>query len=250
MKLKQFVVTCSMGKRLIGKGMAGHPAIRDVLKKGTLVIVAGTTNGYVAEEILAATGQADGFTRVGFRRGVTVPPGAAAPAADFPGDVVLTDGVWRKGKEISDVADELRTGDVVLKGANALSVDGSRAAVLIGHPQAGTIGLALPAVFGRRVRLIIPVGLEKRICDDLDEIAAEINDPAAEGPRLLPMPGEPFTELDAIELLTEAEAFLVAAGGICGAEGAVWVAVTGTDEQLAAANELIASVAGEPPCQV
>jgi hypothetical protein len=249
MRLKQFVVTSSMGKRLIGRGMAARPVIRDVLKKGTLVIVAGTTNGYVAEEVLAAAGQAEGFTRKGFRRGVTVPPGSKAPQAEFPGDVVLVDGVWQKGKEIYDVADDLKAGDVVLKGANALSADLSRAAVLIGHPQAGTIGAALPAIFGRRVRLIIPVGLEKRICDDLDEIAAEINAPQAEGPRLLPMPGEPFTELDAIELLSGADAFLVAAGGICGAEGAVWVAVRGSEEHLDAAEKLIASLADEPPCE-
>ena len=249
-RLKQFILTPSMGKRLIGRAMAAHPAIRDVLESGTLVIVAGTTNGYVAEEILAATGQQEGFTREGFRRGVTVPPGKKAPQAEFKGDVVLVKGAWQKGKEIFDVADDLKVGDVVLKGANALSSDLTRAAVLIGHPQAGTIGAALPAVFGRRVRLIIPVGLEKRICDDLDQIAAEVNAPEAEGPRLLPMPGEPFTELDAIELLSDAEAFLVAAGGICGAEGTVWVAVRGSDQQVAAAEEIIASVADEPPCEV
>jgi len=249
MKLKQFVLTSSMGKRLIGKAIAAHPIIREVLGKGTLVIVAGTTNAYVAEEILAATGQAEGFTAEGFRRGLTVPPGANPPQATFPGDVILVDGVWQKGKEIFDVADDLKAGDVVLKGANALNPDLTKAAVQIGHPQAGTIGAALPGVFGRRVRLIIPVGLEKRICDDVDDIAAAVNDPEAEGPRLLPMPGEPFTELDAIELLTGASAFLVAAGGVCGAEGAVWIGVQGTGEQLAAAAELVGSLAGEPPCQ-
>ena len=41
----------------------------------TLVIIAGTTNGYVAEEILASLGQGEGFTRKGFRRGTTVAPG-------------------------------------------------------------------------------------------------------------------------------------------------------------------------------
>jgi hypothetical protein len=203
----------------------------------------------VAEEVLAATGQGAGFTRRGFRRGVTVPPGAKAPQAAFAGDVVLTDGVWLKGKEIFDVAADLKAGDVVLKGANALSPDGTKAAVLIGHPQAGTIGAALPAVFGRRVRLIVPVGLEKRICDDIDAVAAAVNDPEAEGPRLLPMPGEPFTELDAVEQLTGAMAFLVAGGGVCGAEGCIWIGVQGTDEQLAATDELIASIANEPPCE-
>ena len=51
--MRQFCVTVSMGKRLIGKALAVHPDIQAVLKKGNLVVLAGTTNGYVAEEILA-----------------------------------------------------------------------------------------------------------------------------------------------------------------------------------------------------
>ena len=172
MKLEQFVVTSSMGKRLIGRGMAAHPAVREALADRTLVIVAGTTNGYVAEEILAATGQAEGFTRRGFRRGVTTPPGTSAPAAEFGGDVVLVGGAWQKGKEIFDVADGLKAGDVVLKGANALSLQAGKAAVYIGDPRAGTIGATLPAVYGRRGRLIVPVGLEKRVCEPIGALAA------------------------------------------------------------------------------
>jgi len=76
--MRQFTVTTAMGKRLIGKGMAQHPDIEAVLEKGTLVIIAGTTNGYVAEEILTSLGQAEGFSREGFRRGMTVAPGAKA----------------------------------------------------------------------------------------------------------------------------------------------------------------------------
>ncbi len=45
----QFMLTPAAGKRLIGKGMVAHPAIQATLKKGTIAIVAGTTNGYVAE---------------------------------------------------------------------------------------------------------------------------------------------------------------------------------------------------------
>jgi len=71
--MKQFCITTAMGKRLIGKGMAQHPRVRNVLERGTLAIIAGTTNGYVAEEILTALGQAEGFSRVGFRRGGSLP---------------------------------------------------------------------------------------------------------------------------------------------------------------------------------
>ena len=247
--MKHFVLTPSASKRLIAKAMVAHPAVRAAMGKGTLVVVAGTTNGYVAEEILAATNQAAGFCRRGFRRGVVVPPGTSAPQEPFNGDVVLVDGLWQKGREIVDVVDDMQAGDVVIKGANAVNLRRRRAAVLIGHPMGGTIGAILPAVIGRRVKLIVPVGLEKRVVADVDELAAELNDPTSQGPRLMPLPGEVFTELEAISLLTGAAATLAAGGGIHGAEGAVWLVVRAEAARLDAAEKLIESVAAEPPCE-
>lgn len=98
--MKQVCVTTAMGKRLIGKALAVHPTIRRVLEQGTLVIIAGTTNGYVAEEVLTELGQAEGFSRVGFRRGVTLAPDAKVVEAPFPGDVVIRDRQWLRGKTI------------------------------------------------------------------------------------------------------------------------------------------------------
>lgn len=249
--MRQFVITPAAGKRLIAKGLLGHPAIEAVLRQGTLVIVAGSTNGYVAEEILTASGQFEGFSRRGFRRGLVLPPGfdSAAVTAPMPKDVVLVNGVWERGRSIFDVADALKPGDVVLKGGNAVDVACGQAAVLVGDAQVGTTGPILRAVYGRRVRLIVPIGLEKRVVDDLTDLAAEMNSQEMEGPRLLPLPGTVFTELDAIKLLTGATARLVSGGGVYGAEGSVWVSVAGSVEQIAQAQTLIASVAAEPLCQ-
>ena len=247
--VKQFVLTTCAGKRLIGKAMAAHPEVRRVLQQGTLVIIAGTTNGYVAEEVLGALGQADGFSREGFRRGITVAPGSKAAKAEFPGDVIVRDGVWLRGKTIVDVANDLQSGDVVLKGANAFDASG-HPAVQIGHPQGGTIMAALAAVIGRRVQLLVPVGLEKRVLEDVEVLAQRCNAPGGQGPRLLPIPARAFTELDAIHLLTGAQACLLAAGGVYGAEGSAWLGIDGTEAQVEAAAELIRSLAHEPPCQV
>lgn len=207
--MKQFVLTPASGKRLIGKAMASHPAILAALESGTIVIVAGTTNGYVAEEVLLRIGQTAGYEKKRFFRGVVLPPsgagtGSGGPAeqSPFPGDVVIFKGKWLQGKTIFDVVDDLREGDVILKGANALDISRRRAAVLIGDPKGGTIGAAIQAVIGRRVRLILPVGLEKRVVEDLDTLAAKLNAPGAHGPRLWPVPGQVFTELDAVTLLT------------------------------------------------
>ena len=251
--MKQFLITPAAGKRLIAKTLANHPAIKKALKNGTLVIVAGTTNGYVAEEIFRTNKIPNDFSRKHFFRGINLPPadrvseeGRLADESKFPGDVVITEGVWQKGKTIADVVDTLKEGDVILKGANALDLTSKKAAILIGHPKAGTIGLALPAVVGRRVKLIIPVGIEKRINGDLTSLAEKLNAPGLSGYRLLPVIGEVFTELDALTVLTGTEVELIAAGGVCGAEGSCWIAVTGTEEQEDFAAEIIASVDCEP----
>ena len=251
--MKQFVITPAAGKRLIGKAIAKHAAVAAALKAGTVVIVAGTTNGYVAEEILSALGQATEFKRDRFYRGIILPPnrpttsiGRLPDEGKFPGDVIIRNGVFQRGKTIFDVVDDLREGDIILKGANAVDLIQRRAAILIGDPKAGTIGVSLQAMVGRRVRLILPVGLEKRVYGNLDELAAKMNEPGTHGPRLLPVPGEIFTELDSIALLTGASAQLVAAGGVCGAEGSVWLTVSGTTVQEKATEVIIKSVVNEP----
>ncbi len=73
-----------------------------------------------------------------------------------------------------------------------------------------------------------------------------MNEPGVPGPRLFPVPGEIFTEIDAISLVTGAAAELVAAGGVGGAEGSVWLAISGEPTQENGAAALLQSVAGEP----
>ncbi|NLU41923.1 MAG: hypothetical protein GXX08_06945 [Firmicutes bacterium] len=249
----QFVVTPAAGKRLIAKGIAQHPEVKRALTEATVVVVAGTTNGYVAEELLQSIGQSEGFSKQGFMRGITVPPHVATSEIgrlpnefEFPGDVIVAKGQWVRGKTVFDVLDDLKEGDIILKGANAIDPGRKQAAILIGHPKAGTIGSIYQAVVGRRVRLILPVGLEKRVASDLNELAAKVNSPGSRGPRLFPVAGEVFTEIEALRLLAGVEAEIVAAGGVRGAEGAVWLGVWGPDDAAEKASELIKSVAGEP----
>ncbi len=248
----QFVLTPAAGKRLIAKALAAHSSIQAALKSGTVAIIAGTTNGYVAEEILKDIGQANDFSRKRFFRGIVLPPwhkttedGRLPDESGFPGDVIIVNGTWQRGKTIFDVVDDMLEGDVILKGANALDLARRQAAILIGHPKAGTTIAILQAVVGRRVRLILPVGLEKRVPGDLMELAARLNAPEASGYRRFPVPGEVFTEIDAIKLLTGAEAEMVAAGGVCGAEGSVMLALWGDEERTMKTEKLMAEIAEE-----
>ena len=250
----QFMLTPAAGKRLIGRALACHPVICKTLKKGILVIVAGTTNAYVAEEILSSINQREGFDRKHFFRGITLSPAfritdigrLAGEEGHFRGDVVIKDGKWFHGMTIYDVADELNEGDVILKGANALDIANRKAGVLIGHSEGGTAIVALRALVGRRVRLIIPVGLEKRVPGPIDGVAGLVNSPGVKGMRLLPLPGEVFTEIEALRLLAGVDSQIIAGGGVGGAEGGIWIIISGTPVQEEVARNILESVASEP----
>ena len=248
----QLVVTPSAGKRLIAKATIECASVKNAINKGTIVIVAGTTNGYIAEELLIKTGQSKDFNRKRFFRGITMPPsikttdtGRLPDESQFPGDVVLVNGLWDKGKTIFDVVSELKEGDVIIKGANCLDLVRNKAGILIGHPKGGTIVTALQAIVGKRVKLVLPVGLEKRISDDIDEMARFLNDPGSSGLRLLPVLGEIITELEAVEILFELKAKLIAGGGVCGAEGAVWLSIAGEKEKEEKAKKILDEIATE-----
>jgi hypothetical protein len=251
--IRQYPLTPAAGKRLIAKAAVRHPLIERVLRRGRLVIVAGTTNGYVAEEILTSIGQALGFSRQHFYRGITVAPDLIARAAggipgsdEFPGDVVIDKGVWKRTSTLYDVIEELGEDDVIVKGANTLDVVAGQAASFVDHRDGGPVGVILPAVLGRHVQLLIPVGLEKRVSGSLLHLAQRLATQGGKGPRLYHLPGEVLTELDAIAQLTDAHAEVVGAGGVAGAEGCVWLAVEGASEEMGQVDALMRSVLTEP----
>ena len=250
---RQYPLTPAAGKRLIAKALTMHPWVTETLHGGRLVIVAGTTNAYVAEEILAQIGQAVGFVRRHFFRGVTLPPALIASKAGrppdstgFPGDVVIDKGVWARAKTIFDVINQLGPGDLILKGANALDASSGHAASFVDFPDGGPNGIVLPAVLGRHARLLIPVGLEKRVPGNLLDLGRALDGSEGKGLRLCPLPGTVFTEIDAIALITKARATLVGAGGVAGAEGSIWLAVDGSEDQIAQVDALMRKVLGEP----
>lgn len=251
--IKQYFISTAAGKRLIAKSLLDMPSIAEALENRTIVVIAGTTNGYVVEEIFKRKSQNLEFSKKRFFRGISLPSkyattdtGRLNDESQFLGDVVIEKGKWQKGKTIFDVSDNLQKGDIIIKGANAINLQSKQAAIYIGHPKAGTISAALQAVLGRRVELYLPVGLEKRIDGDINDIARRLNSVNATGLRYLPVSGNIITELEAIKTITGAEAELVAGGGVCGAEGSYWIAVSGNQNQLRCVDKLIKDISIEP----
>lgn len=237
-------LTVSESKRLIAKGIAAYGPVRRAVQEGVVAIGSGTTNGYVIEEL---TGERiDKKTLV---TGRTLPTGYAGPAITYTGnDLVLRKGERIRGVRAMEYIQEMGPGDVFMKGLNALNYERRQGAVLVGHPTGGTVGTVIGTVIARRIRFLHPAGLEKSLCVDLAALAERINaDATGQGPTLWLVPGELFTEIEALAVLTGVEAVPAGAGGIGGAEGAVWLALFGTVAQLEQAQGVLAAVRGEPP---
>lgn len=77
-----------------------------------------------------------------------------------------------------------------------------------------------------------------------------LNNPASTGPRMMQVSGDIVTEIEAIELLFGVKATLVGAGGVCGAEGAVWIAVDGESDKLEVAKKALSVIKKEEPFQL
>ncbi len=238
-----FSLTVSESKRLIGKGVARADFVRRAAEEGILAIGSGTTNGYVVEEI---TGEY--FDKKNYVTGRTLPSNYNGPQLTY----THPDLVIRRGERLdvscSDILPEMGPGDVYSKGANAINYERNQAAVLIGHPTGGGVGGALGTLIASRVRYLHPVGLEKSVNGDLDAAAASMNrDAQGKGPTLWVVPGELFTEIEALKVLADVDALPISSGGIGGAEGAVWLAAFGEAKALDRTREILETVRGEPP---
>ncbi len=248
MAVATFVLTVSESKRLIAKGVAALPAIRRAMEKGYVVVGKGTTNAYVLEELLGQP-----VEKTGYVLGATIPAKGAARASLLPAsipEVVFRDGQPVEGLTLAAAIKEMGPGDVMIKGANALEYRTRTAGVLVQHPEGGTMGLFMGRLHGKKISLVIPVGLEKQVAFDLREAEATLlaaGHDASTSPSLWTMVGEIVTEIEALKLLSGAEVTQIAAGGIGGAEGAVWLMATGTPEQVEAAVSLVLEIQGEPP---
>lgn len=246
----QCILTVAESKRLIAKGVVALPSVQHALKEGMVAVCTGSTNSYIVEELLGRA-----IDKTQYLSGRTQPEGAGRAeklASRGMPDLVLRHGEQVEGLQATDSVREMKAGDVIIKGANALDYRAGLAGVLIGHPEGGTVGATLGPAYGRKCHYIIPVGLEKQVAVDLSEASDAISSavagsPGAGVPSLWPVRGEIITEIEALEMLADVEVMQIGAGGIDGAEGSVRLLVWGDAEPVSQAEELIRGIQGEPP---
>ncbi|MGE5485910.1 MAG: hypothetical protein ACM3X4_12935 [Ignavibacteriales bacterium] len=239
------VLTPAESKRLIARAVASLPEVKRALKKGRVVLAGGSTNAFVAGEILGTKVPAEQYM-AGYITGGELKGKSNGPRIN---PYVLIDGKVEDispGTALADFGPD----DVFIKGANAVDPSG-KAGVFLGDPSSGTIGKALPVVIARGSHLIIPVGLEKLVPDVL-AAAAECGQGRFKQTTGIPvglMPlvtGKVVTETVALETMFGVKAMLVAAGGIGGSEGSVCIVITGEEGAVDDAMRVVRGLKGEP----
>ena len=239
-------LTPSESKRLIAKGVAGLPEVKQALKQGIIIIARGTTDAFVFEELTGDRIEHKGHFAAGF---ICDGELSVTSASKLMPVVVMRDGS-RIDIPPADALEEFGENDVSIKGANAIDADGN-VGILAAGPDSGTIGGILPTVLARHSYLICPVGLEKMIpsvpqacrATGLLRFRYSTGVPAA----LIPAPNAmAVTEIQAFEVLTGVKAIAVAGGGIAGSEGTTVFSLEGDATEIEKTMDLVRSIKGEP----
>ncbi len=241
------VFTVAESKRLIAKAVVEMPIVQEALVNGKVIVTKGTTNTYIAEELLGESIEPGAYVYGRIR-----PETAEDLLADATpvSEVVLVRGEHMPEMTMEEALEQLEPGDVVIKGANALDYPNQTAAVMIGAPDGGTSGKIMPYVVARKAHLVIPIGLEKQISGDVTRMHLKMREPVESLnsiPSMFLLTGHIVTELEAMRILAGVEVFQCAAGGIGGAEGGVWLIVRGPRQAVEEALALAEQIHGEPP---
>ncbi len=238
------ILTVSESKRLIAKAVVKLPSVQKAMEDGIAIVGRGTTNSYLFEELLGKP-----IDKIQLTAGLTLPAKGERPPA--LASKRIPDQVFRRGELLEDttleqILPEMGPGDVFIKGGNALDYKNKMVGILIGHPTAGTMG-AIGTIISRRIELIIPIGLEKLVCSDINQLSrlSRQTDTYKGMPTLMSVTGTIVTEIEALHILCNINAVLYSAGGIAGAEGSVRLLLEGDREGLESVLKLVDSVQGE-----
>lgn len=242
----QITLTPSESKRLIAKALVKHERVKRAFKKGIVVINLGSTNAFVAEELLKS-----GLAKERFVAGMIDGKGTCVvPRKERLDSIVLREGVVCD-EGVEDVVREMGPDDLFIKGANAVDPRGV-AGVMLASKTGGTIGHVLGTLKARGVPIIIPVGLEKLIPDSIEKVSTvagiyqmDLSTGAPVG--VMPLSGEVITEREAFKLLGDVEVHVIGAGGIGGGEGSYTFIIEGGERWVKDIFDVVKSIKGEPP---
>jgi hypothetical protein len=229
--------------------------VKRAMAHDKILIGHGTTNVYVAEELLGRDTVAELMNRNTYVSGIVVKGVLCTTVGEEKGPIlVLSKGqVEPPAATMAEMLKRFGRNSLFIKGANAVDHKG-KAAAFVAHPEGGTIGWAIGMLLAQGIKIIVPVGLEKLI-SSVDEAVAVCGQQALDYSTglkvgLVPIPGaRVVTEIQALELLAGVAATHVASGGSSGSEGSVVVVAEGEKTRVQKAIDIVESIKGEPPLQ-
>lgn len=242
-----FVLTPAESRRLIAKGVALMPEVRTALEQAYVIIVGGTTNGFVAQEIAGEAIDPQAFTAGTSTQGVLCVTRADERDTRIP--LILYKGK-PVAKTVQEAFEDFHLETVVIKGGNAVDPEGNVGVITSGF-DGGTVAATIGTMTSTGMRYIFPVGLEKLVASVPEAarwVGAKTIDYSMGAPfgMFCLTNGITFTEIQALETIADVKAKQIAAGGIGGSQGAVVIAVEGEVAEVKKAIAITESVKGEP----
>jgi hypothetical protein len=241
-----FTLTVSESKRLIARAVVAMPEVERARSEGYLVVGRGSTNAYIVEELLKRDVEKENYTAGQVIRGVLcVLPQAmrSKPVTFHEGRILDVDP--------AEVLGDIRQGDVLLKGANAVDHSG-KVGVLMAGPAGGTMGQFYMAMKAQGAGIIFPVGLEKLVpsVEKAARYGGRFSLGMTVGARTgmaCVADGTVITELEAVKILFGLKGVHFASGGFGGAEGSVTLIVEGGESDVKRCVGVVEGIKGEPP---
>ena len=237
------VLSAGAAKRVIAKGVTALPVVQNALVNGTIVIALGTTNAFVAEELLG-----EPIARGAFAAGFIDDRFNVNARLGEMGEIVIKNGE-RIEIDTQDLLDSLTAGDVIIKGGNAIDPWGG-VGVLMASRTAGTAGHYYAIALARGVEVVIPISLQKAIHASVNDLAREMGSDRIDlcmglPSGMHPLVGRVVTEIDALETLYPVQVMQIANGGAGKGAGSVSLLITGQEKAVRAAFDMVRGLSGE-----
>lgn len=242
-----FTLIPAESRRLIAKAVVQMEEIKIAKEKAYIILCGGTTNGYVAQELLGMRELEPQKFTAGINTHRLLCVTDADKRGPFP--IILHKGE-RSSKTLPEALQDFHVETVLIKGANAIDPEGNVGVITSGF-DGGTIAAAIGPVTSQGLKFIFPVGLEKLISSVKEASAwagAKTLDytMGADFGMYCISNGILVTEIEALRILANVEAKHIASGGVGESVGSIVLVIKGTESNVRKAISLVESIKGEP----
>ena len=154
-----FTLTSAESRRLIAKAVLAVPEVQKAWNEAYLLLAGGTTNAFIAQELLHDDAIEPGRCTAGISCDGVLCVTAPDSRKSYPN-------VFLKGEAkdmtLTEALNDYHAETVVIKGANAVDMQGYVGVITAGF-DGGTIPRIIGTVTSKGLLMITPVGLEKLV---------------------------------------------------------------------------------------